>query len=293
MERPLSPADRAWLRMERPDNLMVITGVLAFDAPFDRARLRALVAERLTYFPRFRQTVVNDRWCDDLRFDLEAHLLFETLPEPADRATVRRRIGELLGQPLDPADADGVLVEQHLAAHDHLHPGDHVAVLVDGAWHPVTVRGIAASAEYIWPARSRQDVLPPPGSFGVIFSGPALAASLSPAPTEVAVRFVPDPSHAVATRVRAVADAHGAAGIMTRDEQPSNATLREDIDGFKEMALMFPGLFLLAAALATAEWVDWFNHRRLYEYCGDIPPAEMETAHYAQQPTPTLVEVSN
>ncbi|MCB9613446.1 MAG: wax ester/triacylglycerol synthase family O-acyltransferase [Sandaracinus sp.] len=102
MERPLSPADRAWLRMERPDNLMVITGVLAFDAPFDRARLRALVAERLTYFPRFRQTVVNDRWCDDPRFDLEAHLLFETLPEPADRATVRRRIGELLGQPLDP-----------------------------------------------------------------------------------------------------------------------------------------------------------------------------------------------
>ena len=20
--------------------------------------------------------------------------------------------------------------------------------------------------------------------------------------------------------------------------------------------------------LATARWVDWFNHRRLYEYCG-------------------------
>lgn len=33
---------------------------------------------------------------------------------------------------------------------------------------------------------------------------------------------------------------------------------------------------------ATAEWVDWFNHRRLYEYCGDIPPAELETAYYAQ-----------
>ena len=34
--------------------------------------------------------------------------------------------------------------------------------------------------------------------------------------------------------------------------------------------------------IATAEWVDWFNHRRLYEYCGDIPPAELETAYYAQ-----------
>ena len=34
--------------------------------------------------------------------------------------------------------------------------------------------------------------------------------------------------------------------------------------------------------LATAEWVDWFNHRRLYQYCGDIPPTDMEAAHYAQ-----------
>ena len=39
--------------------------------------------------------------------------------------------------------------------------------------------------------------------------------------------------------------------------------------------------------IATAEWVDWFNHRRLYEYCGDIPPAELEAAYYAQhQPQP-------
>lgn len=36
--------------------------------------------------------------------------------------------------------------------------------------------------------------------------------------------------------------------------------------------------------LATAEWVDWFNHRRLYRYCGDVPPIEMEAAHYSQQP---------
>jgi len=42
---------------------------------------------------------------------------------------------------------------------------------------------------------------------------------------------------------------------------------------------------------ATAEWVDWFNHRRLYEHCGDIPPAELESAYYAQnraQPTAAL-----
>jgi putative transposase len=34
--------------------------------------------------------------------------------------------------------------------------------------------------------------------------------------------------------------------------------------------------------IATLEYTDWFNHRRLYEACGDIPPAELETAYYSQ-----------
>jgi putative transposase len=31
-----------------------------------------------------------------------------------------------------------------------------------------------------------------------------------------------------------------------------------------------------------SEYVDWFNHRRLYEVCGDIPPAELEAAYHRQ-----------
>jgi putative transposase len=34
--------------------------------------------------------------------------------------------------------------------------------------------------------------------------------------------------------------------------------------------------------IATLEYVDWFNHRRLFETCGDIPPAELEAAYYRQ-----------
>jgi putative transposase len=37
--------------------------------------------------------------------------------------------------------------------------------------------------------------------------------------------------------------------------------------------------------LAAAEWVPCFNHRRLYQYCGDIPPVEME-AYYAHHQRP-------
>ena len=35
--------------------------------------------------------------------------------------------------------------------------------------------------------------------------------------------------------------------------------------------------------LATLEWVDWFNHRRLFEAHGQIPPAEFEQLHYRQK----------
>ena len=33
--------------------------------------------------------------------------------------------------------------------------------------------------------------------------------------------------------------------------------------------------------LATLEWVDWFNHRRLLEPIGYMPPAEAEANYYA------------
>jgi transposase InsO family protein len=36
-----------------------------------------------------------------------------------------------------------------------------------------------------------------------------------------------------------------------------------------------------AVEYATLEWVDWFNHRRLLEPIGNIPPAEAEDNYNA------------
>jgi putative transposase len=65
--------------------------------------------------------------------------------------------------------------------------------------------------------------------------------------------------------------------------------LAETINGLYKTELIKPRKpwrAIEAVELATAEWVDWFNHRRLYEYCGDIPPVELETAYYAQTRRP-------
>jgi putative transposase len=39
--------------------------------------------------------------------------------------------------------------------------------------------------------------------------------------------------------------------------------------------------------LATLEWVDWWNHRRLHSACQMTPPAEHEAAYY-RQPIPAI-----
>jgi putative transposase len=43
-----------------------------------------------------------------------------------------------------------------------------------------------------------------------------------------------------------------------------------------------------AVEFATLEWVDWFNHRRLMEPIGNIPPAEAEKRYYASLEQPAL-----
>ncbi len=35
--------------------------------------------------------------------------------------------------------------------------------------------------------------------------------------------------------------------------------------------------------LATAAWVDWWNHHRLHSATGDVPPAECEVDYHRQQ----------
>lgn len=38
---------------------------------------------------------------------------------------------------------------------------------------------------------------------------------------------------------------------------------------------------LLTHQNLDSSWVDWFNHRRLLEPIGNIPPAEVEANHHA------------
>ena len=44
--------------------------------------------------------------------------------------------------------------------------------------------------------------------------------------------------------------------------------------------------------IAIAEYIDWYNHRRLHGEIGLIPPVEFETQHRATAPRPRDFELS-
>src|SRR5512135_2281579 len=60
--------------------------------------------------------------------------------------------------------------------------------------------------------------------------------------------------------------------------------LAETINGLYKAELIHrrgPWRSFEAVEFATLKWVDWFNHRRLLEPIGNIPPAEAEDRYYA------------
>ena len=104
---PLSNVDHAWLRMDEPANLMMITGVLALAEPVDFDRLRSVFEKRLVVLPRFQQKVVarggRPRWEHDDGFGLSRHLIRVALPAPGGDAELRAFVNGLVSSPLDPS----------------------------------------------------------------------------------------------------------------------------------------------------------------------------------------------
>jgi diacylglycerol O-acyltransferase len=103
----MSSVDTAWLRMDRPTNLMMIVGVLIFEGAVDYERLKSTIASRLAPFRRFRQRAVVDAsgayWEDDPTYDIDAHLHRVALPGNGDKEELEKFAADMVSQPLDDA----------------------------------------------------------------------------------------------------------------------------------------------------------------------------------------------
>jgi len=107
----LRPRDVALLAEESASSPMHNATVQIFepgDSGFDYARLVELVADRLTFVPRYRQRVqtvpfglANPIWADDDHFDLGYHVRRSALPRPGTLDQLRELVARIVSRPLD------------------------------------------------------------------------------------------------------------------------------------------------------------------------------------------------
>lgn len=102
---PLSAVDAAWLRMDRPTNLMMITSLVEVEGRLSREALEAVIRDRLLRHPRFVQRVdergLRARWVPDGAFSLANHVHEVGLPAPGGDAALRALVSDLASTALE------------------------------------------------------------------------------------------------------------------------------------------------------------------------------------------------
>jgi WS/DGAT/MGAT family acyltransferase len=105
MHEPMSKVDTAWLRMERPTNLMMITGVIVIEHALDVVALKRTVEARFLSFRRFQQRPIELSgqwyWEIDETFDINWHVRRAALPAPAGKNELQEYVSNLASSPLD------------------------------------------------------------------------------------------------------------------------------------------------------------------------------------------------
>ena len=133
---PMSKVDTAWLRMESPTNLMMITGVMIFHDRLDIKKLRRLLADRWLAYPRFGQRAVDTvnaaYWETDPDLDMDWHVRLAALPGKADKLALEKWVSDLASTALDQSRP---LWQFHLVDNYNLGDGRIGSVLLSRIHH--------------------------------------------------------------------------------------------------------------------------------------------------------------
>ncbi len=173
---------------------------------------------------------------------------------PADKQPAVNQVYVLEGDGLSPTDPTGVLVESHFAKAYDLHPGDEVTPIVLGEKQTWTVRGVVASPEYLIVSPSRQEIMPSARTFGVLFVPLTTLQQLTHTEGQVnefCVRLTPEAdADQVVAEIQHLLKPYNLEATTLQKDQPSNAALKLDLEGYRQLSTTLPALILLVAALS-------------------------------------------
>jgi putative ABC transport system permease protein len=152
-------------------------------------------------------------------------------------------------------DTRQALVETHFADFYKLAPGGTVSPIINGSEVDLGVTGVVASPEYLIVSPGKQDILPSPRTFAVLFLPLEELQHLTGNQglvNDIAITFRDGAdADAVTADLKKKLEPYGVLETTPRASQPSFAALNLDLEGFKEMAYIMPALILMVAAASV------------------------------------------
>jgi putative ABC transport system permease protein len=174
---------------------------------------------------------------------------------PADRIPKVNAVHIVIGRNLVAGTAREVLLEASFAKHHSLEPGDAIEAVRGTGRVKFKIVGIVQSAEYLYVVRSKQELMPSPDTFGVMFVSDEVLGSLVGRRGKVnEVRVTVDQPRrldSIMRQAKASLSVYRPNDPVPRKDQPSSQMLEQDVQGFQAYAVLFPAFFLSVAALTV------------------------------------------
>lgn len=174
---------------------------------------------------------------------------------PPDR---RPSVNDLLvqrGRYLEPSDLESALLHTKFAEDTGLKPGGRLRIRSDSVTHDIRIVGIAASPEYMFPTRSKNEI-PSVAGFTILFMPQHEVERLfgkTNTVTDVAVRISSGADQGrVMDDVEEILEPYRIVASTPREDQPSAFSLAEEIDQNRVLATIMPTLILIISALSLA-----------------------------------------
>jgi putative ABC transport system permease protein len=173
---------------------------------------------------------------------------------PSGRRAAVNDIKVVEGRYFKSGEKDVVLLEKHFADYYHKKQGDYVYPIVNGKKTRLKVVGVASSPEYLIVAPSKQEFYASARRFAILFVPEKSIESysgLSSTINEISLltgKSADQPK--VVREAKRILNPYGVVESFSKQEQPGNAALKLDLDGFRETAYLLPLLILIVAAFS-------------------------------------------
>ena len=159
------------------------------------------------------------------------------------------------GEYIESADGRQALVDRLFTEYYGLQPGDSVSLVYQGKDRDFEISGAITHPEYIWKSRGGAELITSPGDFAIVMVRRNAVDDMLGVEgliNEITVRFQPSAdADAVKAEIDAYLERYGSHQLIEKEDQLSYATLKSDLDGFAEMAVAIPVLFLGITAMVA------------------------------------------